>query len=112
GMRQVGIIAAAGYYAVKHNITRLADDHANANLLAEGLNRLSTFEVDMSRVQTNIVIADTTGGNTAQSVLDRMKEVNLWAVAFGPKKIRMVTHLDVTTADCEEALERISTLFA
>ena len=111
GMRQVGIIAAAGYYAVKHNIARLADDHANAKVLAEGLNRLSTFDVDMSRVQTNIVVADITGGSTAQSVLEKMKEVNLWAVVFGPKKIRMVAHLDVTRADCEEALERISTLF-
>ena len=111
GMRQVGIIAAAGYYAVKNNIARLADDHANARMLAEGLNRLNAFDVDMSRVQTNIVVAHITDGNTAQAALDRMKEVNLWAVAFGPKKIRLVAHLDVTRADCEEALERISTLF-
>jgi len=108
GMRQVGIIAAAGLYAVKHNIDRLAEDHANARIIAEGLSRMDSFEVDISRVETNIVVAGITSDHSADSVLARMKEVGVWAVPFGPKRIRLVTHLDVTRADCEEALQRIA----
>ncbi|MFH1373349.1 MAG: GntG family PLP-dependent aldolase [bacterium] len=107
GMRQVGIIAAAGLYAVRHNLERLADDHANARLLAEGLDRIDLFEVDLSRVQTNIVVAKVTGDRTAEVVIQKLKEADVWVVPFGPKQIRMVTHLDVTRADCEEALARI-----
>jgi len=107
-MRQVGIIAAAGLFAVKNNIARLAEDHANARLLAEGLQSISVFSVDLSRVETNIVIANITGEETAESVLSKLKSVGVWAVPFGPTKIRMVTHLDVTRTDCEEALERIA----
>jgi len=106
-MRQVGIIAAAGLFAVKNNIARLAEDHANARLLAEGLQSIPIFNVDLSRVETNIVIANITGEETAESVLGRLKSVGVWAVPFGPKRIRMVTHLDVTRTDCEEVLERI-----
>lgn len=107
GMRQVGIIAAAGLYAVKNNIDRLAEDHANARLLAEGLNGLGPFRVDMDRVQTNIVIANINGDLTADSVLAKMKDAGVWAVPFGPKRVRFVTHLDVSRSDCEEALDRI-----
>ncbi|HUV31199.1 MAG TPA: GntG family PLP-dependent aldolase [Acidobacteriota bacterium] len=112
GMRQVGLIAAAGLYAVKNNIKRLTEDHTNARLLAEQLNNLQPFEVDLNRVQTNIVVANLNGEHTAESVLAGLREVNVLAVPFGPKKIRMVTHLDVTRADCQEALERIGKLFA
>jgi len=108
GMRQVGILAAAGLYALKHNIARLADDHANARLLAEGLQKFRLFYVDMSRVQTNIVIANITTDVTSVQVLEKLKTVGVWAVPFGPKKLRFVTHLDVTRADCEEALERMT----
>lgn len=111
GMRQVGIIAAAGLYAVKNNIDRLADDHANARIVAQGLNELGPFDVDMSRVQTNIVVADITGDDSADSILARMKEAGVWAVPFGPKRIRLVTHLSVTRSDCEEALARIRKAF-
>ncbi|HWR83768.1 MAG TPA: low-specificity L-threonine aldolase [Candidatus Deferrimicrobium sp.] len=107
GMRQVGIIAAAGLYAVRHNVERLAEDHANARLLAEGLNQLGIFSVDMSRVQTNIVVPTISDKHSADTVLMKMKEAGVWAVPFGPQRIRMVTHLDVTRAECEEALERI-----
>ncbi len=112
GMRQVGIIAAAGLYAVRYNLERLADDHANARLLAEGLDRIDLFEVDLSHVQTNIVVAKITGDRTAEAVLQRLRQVDVWAVPFGPRQIRLVTHLDVTRADCEEALARIRTICA
>jgi len=112
GMRQVGIIAAGGLYAVRHNIGRLVEDHANARLLAEGLNKVSIFQVDMSRVQTNIVVAELTGREDSAAIVEKMKKVNVLAVPFGRKKIRFMPHLDVTRADCEEALARIENLFA
>ena len=107
GMRQVGILAAAGLYAVENNLERLAEDHANARFIAEELNRLDLFEVDLSRCETNIILIDINGDRTAESVLASMKDAGVWAVPFGPKRIRMVTHLDVSRADCEEAVERI-----
>lgn len=110
GMRQVGIIAAAGLYAVKNNLTRLAEDHANARFLAEGLDNLGLFRVDMSRVQTNIVVALVTADLSADSLIETMKDVGVLAVPFGPEKVRFVTHLDVTRADCEEALGRVAEL--
>jgi threonine aldolase len=104
GMRQVGIIAAAGLYAVKNNIPRLAEDHVNAKFMATGLNSFSIFDIDMSRVETNIVVAKITTGETSDKVAERMKTVGVLAIPFGPKKLRFVTHLDVSRADCHEAL--------
>ncbi|MBU8934697.1 MAG: low specificity L-threonine aldolase [candidate division Zixibacteria bacterium] len=111
GMRQAGILAAAGLYALKNNLARLAEDHTNARIVAEGLNGLSGFTVDLSRVETNIVLADIAEPETAESVLAKMQEVGVWAVPFGPMRIRMVTHLDVNRSDCEEALARIGKVF-
>ena len=107
GMRQAGIIAAAGLYAVRNNIERLAEDHANARLLAEGLERLPAFEVDLTKVQTNIVIANLNGDLTPEPLLATLKDGGVLAVPFGPRRIRFVTHLDVNRVDCEEALKRI-----
>lgn len=112
GMRQAGIIAAAGLFAVRNNISRLVEDHANARNLAEGLNQFQVFSVDLSRVETNIVLADIEGSETAESILAKLKEVDVWAVPFGPKRIRMVTHLDVTQSDCNEALSRMSSILS
>ncbi len=106
-MRQVGIIAAAGLYAVKNNIARLVEDHANAKMLAKGLSQFKSFTVDMSRVETNIVVVQVTTPENSDVICARMKEVNVLAIPFGPRKIRFVTHLDVTTGDCMEALERV-----
>ncbi len=110
GMRQVGIIAAAGLYAVKNHLKRLADDHANARLLAEGLNKLDLFDIDLSRVETNIVIANLTGEAQPAEVCNKMNEVGVRALPFGPKQIRFVLHLDVDRSDCEAALDRIGSL--
>jgi len=112
GMRQVGIIAAGGLYAVKNNIESLKNDHKNARFLAEGLSKIEMFQIDLSRVETNIILIDILGGETADSVLEKMKKANVWAVSFGPKRIRMVTHLDVSRSDCEEALDRIKSIFS
>jgi len=110
-MRQTGIIAAAGLYAVQNNIGRMTEDHRNARLLAEGLDKLGIFRIDLDRVQTNIVIANITSGEFSEGVLAKLRESGVWAVPFGPKKIRFVTHLDVNREDCEEALERITSVY-
>ncbi|UCD65232.1 MAG: low specificity L-threonine aldolase [Candidatus Zixiibacteriota bacterium] len=110
GMRQVGIIAAAGLHAVSNNIARLAEDHANARLLAEGLAQMAPFDVDMARVQTNIVIVKIRPGWTVENLLEKMKASGLLAVPFWSEKIRFVTHLDVSREDCQEALSRIESI--
>jgi threonine aldolase len=112
GMRQVGIIAAAGLYAVKNNIARLAEDHANARYLAGKLSLIQALSIDMSRVQTNIILVDIVSGQTAEEALALMKGAGVLAVQFGPRTLRLVTHLDVSRTDCEEAAGRIAELFA
>jgi threonine aldolase len=111
GMRQVGIIAAAGLYAVKYNINRMADDHSNAKILASGLSEIDIFQIDLTRVQTNIVVVLIKSGENAAQIVERLNSMNVKAVPFGERKLRFVTHLDVTRADCEEALNRIRDLF-
>jgi len=110
-MRQVGIIASAVIYALDNNINRLADDHANARLLAEGLNNCDGFDIEMSRVQTNIIIAEISGINKGSNeVASVLEENGVLTVPFGPTKIRFVTHLDVSREECEKAVEIISGL--
>ncbi len=111
GMRQAGIIAAAGLYAAKNNIKGLANDHSNARILAEGLNALGTFEVDMDKVQTNIVAIYLKSEIKAAEVIEKMASVGIRAVAYSETKIRFVTHLDVSEDDCKEAVQRISKAF-
>jgi threonine aldolase len=106
GMRQVGILAAAGLYAVENNIDRLSEDHTNAKILAEGLDKVDGFDVDMKRVQTNIVVIEigATGLNPPE-VTQKLADKGVLAVPFGKTRIRMVTHLDVTSEDCLKAVE-------
>lgn len=110
-MRQAGILAAAAIYALDNNLERLTEDHANARLLAEGLNKLDGFDIDMSHVQTNIVIAEiSVNGKDSQAVFETIKEAGVLAIPFGGTKLRFVTHLDVTEADCKKAVEIIAGL--
>ncbi len=111
GMRQAGIIAAAGLYAAKNNIERLAEDHSNARILAEGLNTLETFEIDLNKVQTNIVAIYLKSGISAGAVIEKMTSIGIKAVAYSETKIRFVTHLDVSEDDCKETVERVSKSF-
>ncbi|MEW5925327.1 MAG: GntG family PLP-dependent aldolase [Candidatus Zixiibacteriota bacterium] len=109
GMRQAGIVAAGGLYAIEHNIPRLAEDHANARILAEGLNKIEGFAVEMKRVQTNIILVDIAGtGKKPAEILSVMKEQGVLAVPFGRTRLRFVTHLDVNRDDCETAVKVIS----
>jgi len=107
-MRQSGLLAAAALYALDHNIERLADDHANAKRLAEGLARMPGITIDPAEVETNIVIFEVSSAlGTAASFVAKMKEVGVWMLANGPQKVRAVTHLDVTRRQIDQAVERI-----
>jgi threonine aldolase len=105
GMRQVGIIAAAGIYALDHHIERLKEDHQNAKRLALGLKELKGVAINPKHVETNIIIfniADT--GMTAPQVTEAMKRKGVLIHAIGKTQIRLVTHLDVSSKDIEIAL--------
>jgi len=106
GMRQVGVIAAAGIYALDHHLERLTEDHANAKRLAQGLNKMKGVSINPEHVETNIVIFDAAQtGMTARQIADEMKEERVLIHPFGKTEIRMVTHLDVTRDDVEAALK-------
>lgn len=112
GMRQVGIIAAAGIYAIEHNIARLVEDHDNAWYLAEAISEIDGIYIDLDSVQTNIVVMDIAqSGRQVGEVLGSFRERGLQAVAFGATKIRCVTHLDVTRDDCEDAIKIFHQVF-
>lgn len=106
GMRQVGILAAAGHYALDKNINRLAEDHARAKKIAVALHGVDSTLVDPAKVETNIVGLDLSKiGIFAADLAARCKEAGLWISALGPHYARLVTHLDFTDAQCDEAIE-------
>jgi threonine aldolase len=107
-MRQVGIFAAAADYALDHHIERLADDHANARLLADRLASSAAIELDAASVQTNIVVFSLAPiAPDASYVVAILREAGVLVVAFGPRTIRAVIHLDVTRDQVAEAADRI-----
>ena len=105
GMRQIGMLAAAGLYALEHHRDRLADDHDNARRFAEGIAEISGFDVDVGSVETNIVLFDTI--EPAASVVQAFREAGVLVTSFGPNTIRAITHLDVTREEIDEALLRL-----
>jgi threonine aldolase len=105
-MRQVGIYAAAGLYALDHNLERLADDHRNARAIAERLRVSKKVVLDLDTVQTNILVFGLReDAPDAPTVVARAKERGVLIFAFGPRTIRAVTHLDVSRQQCEHAAE-------
>lgn len=106
GMRQVGIIAAAGLVALETMPERLHEDHLNARILAEGLNEHPEFAVELATVQTNIVIANLNQLSSAE-FLFRLTERRVMAVATGPRQVRFVTHKDVSRNHIDQALTAI-----
>ena len=108
GMRQAGILAAAGLIALEKMPARLHEDHANARLLAEGLFGLPGIEIDPTRVQTNIVIFDVSGtGMSTSEFTHKLAEKNLLAGTADAQRVRFVTHMDVNREACERALEAV-----
>ena len=111
GMRQAGVIAAAGIVGLQNMVERLSEDHANAKLLADAL-VTAGFAVDLSTVQTNIVIFDVSrSGMKAAELVARLKQAGVLAGAFGEYRIRMVTHHGVTAAEINkvaDVLQRLS----
>ena len=105
-MRQVGILAAAGLYALDHHMERLVDDHRKARRVAERLARCQRVILDLETVQTNIVFFDLTAdAPDASTVVSRARERGLLLFAFGPRKLRVVTHLDVGVGACDRAAD-------
>jgi threonine aldolase len=104
-MRQAGIIAAACIYALDHHVERLAEDHANARFLAEGLADIGGIELDPATVETNIVWFDVRGRRGADEVAAALKEEGVLIGSYGQGRMRAVTHLDVDRAGIEIALD-------
>jgi threonine aldolase len=105
-MRQSGILAAAGLYALDHNLDRLPEDHANARLLAERLAGLAVVELDLATVQSNIVIFQMrSGAPDAAAIVARAKDEGVLISAFAARTVRAVTHLDVSREACRQAAD-------
>jgi threonine aldolase len=113
GMRQIGILAAAGHVALEEGPRRLHEDHENARRLAEGVAEIEGISIDPSTVQTNIVIFDVTGtGKTSGEICTQLKEAGVLAIGISDMQIRMVTHCDVTREDMGFAIATLKRLMA
>ena len=110
GMRQAGVLAAAGLLGLEQGPKRLHEDHANARFLAEALSHVDGVEIDLDSVETNIVIFKLKGGpdqhvESAKDLTARLKARGILMSAVGPNTVRLVTHLDVDRAACVRAAE-------
>jgi threonine aldolase len=103
GMRQAGILAAAGLIALEEMPARLGEDHANVRLLAEAAADGDAAEIDMASVQTNMVIFKLKKGGDAAAFCAALKEKGVLAGGLGPRVVRFVTHFDVSREDCQRA---------
>ena len=104
GMRQVGVLAAAGLIALDHMVDRLAEDHANARTLAEALSELPGVSCDLARVQTNLVYFDL-DSMPAPAFTDECAKRGLLSDWIGPRRMRFVTHYGIDTEDVQSALK-------
>jgi threonine aldolase len=105
GMRQCGIIAAAGIIALEQMVERLTEDHANARRLAEGIAEIAGLSVDLETVQTNMVYFDITSKRLTSGVLvKKLAEQGIKILSVSPTRLRAVTHYGITTEDIEETL--------
>lgn len=108
GMRQAGVLAAAGLIALEQGPRRLHEDHANARLLAEALSNMEGVEIDLDAVETNIVVFKLAPGRNAPELVARMKARGVLMSTVGPDVIRVVTHLDVDRVACVKAAEALT----
>ncbi len=108
GMRQAGILAAAGLIALEKMPLRLHEDHANAQLLAQGLAQIGGIQIDPRKVQTNILVFNITGtGMNTADFSRKLGEKNVLAAGIDPENMRFATHMDVSREDCEKTLEAV-----
>ncbi len=113
GWRQAGVLAAAGLYALEHNVERLAEDHAHARLIAEILADAASGSVKPDQVETNIVVADLSAtGKSVAEIIAAAKAEGILIGGVGATQLRLVTHLDASTADCRQAAETVARLVA
>jgi threonine aldolase len=105
-MRQVGIFAAAGLHALDHHMARLAEDHDNAARIASRLAESPRILLTADTVQTNIIVFSVTpDAPDAATIVARARARGVLIIAFGPRTIRLVTHLDVSRSQCEQAAD-------
>jgi threonine aldolase len=104
GMRQAGVLAAAALYALDHNVDRLAEDHRNARLLGERLAEIAGLGVDVAALQTNLLMVDLGPGlPPGEAFVRALRDRGVLCLAIAPRRLRLVTHLDVSQADCARA---------
>ena len=105
GMRQAGVLAAAGLVALEEMLPRLAEDHVTARRLAEQIAEIDAFEIDPETVETNIVFFKVRESFplTAAELVARLRAEGVLANALGPDRIRMVTHYEISSGDVDEA---------
>ncbi len=110
GMRQAGIIAAGGLYALKNNIKRLREDHENAKKLEKKLISCGWVE-SVIPVETNIVVTILKDANKRDEIIEKLKTKNILSMPFGPGMLRMVTHLDVSENDIDQVCDALKNSF-
>ena len=111
GMRQAGFLAAACLYALDHHVERLAEDHANARLIAAAVRDVPGLELVPPEVETNLVWFEASPSQgTAKDVAGRLREKGVLVSALGDRVLRAVTHLDASRRQCEQAAEAIRSL--
>lgn len=109
GMRQAGYLAAAGLYALEHNVKRLAEDHRHAKMLGEALEKSEIVE-NIRPIDTNIIVFDLKETFSVGSFLKYLENNNIKAIQFGPNSVRMVTHLAISKANVNVVIESINNL--
>jgi threonine aldolase len=113
GMRQAGILAAAGLVALEESPAKLVTDHANARFLAEGLARIPGIRIDPARVATNIVVFDVSeSGRAPADISAQLRQRGVLMNAINERSVRAVTHYDVDRAQCAQALEAVAEIVA
>ena len=105
GMRQAGVIAAAGIYALENNISRLAEDHRRAKKLANAINKMDMFSVDLESVQTNMVYVNIIGDLHANQVVEKLAVHDIHVLALGDDLLRAVTHIHINDEDINNSID-------
>jgi threonine aldolase len=104
GMRQAGVLAAAGLHALERHIDRLADDHARARRLAVAVDRMDAYSIDLATVQTNMVYVTTTAGPVSGTIVATLAGQGVDVLALDSNTLRVVTHLHISDADIDRAI--------